>query len=827
MTKMLTSPSRTISRCVISAVLCALPVTGSAFEQSDAPKPFDMAPETGTAPQPVEPAPAITVPKSAPVAPPVATEMRQPWRRYIVPSDTLPLVGEYYSRSWNIALTEEEAKAPARLNLGYQSAILVAPESSNFTVSVNNVELLQQPIRSSDQLAEVMVDVPIGILRTGANTFSIRAQQRHRTDCTVESTYELWTNIDPAKTYLAFDLHNETTSAQRKTQRFMSNEDIAAIGVNAKGSTQFNIIAPALSNGENGTSLLDLSQALAILGGMPNQSFSVEKSIEPALIHADGAQSGELTVLVGTEAELATVFKNLQIANANRGLNTSGSTDASMRFISNASTGEQFLLISGENWREINRNIDHLVALTERPANVMRNSLQTQNWNLPDAQLLRSATVLSFAELGIPTQQFSGRRLRNQFTFGVPADFYANAYGTATILLDAAYSAEVLPGSHIDIYVNGDIATTIPITSTGGGVMKQLPIRVEMRHFRPGLNTVTIEAALMTDADNACAAGSASSASPRFALFDTSKFKMPDFGRIGQTPNLAATAGMAYPYTYTTDVLPLSANLNDYNVLSASATIMGNLAIAAGRPLKIKHAQPEDDLKKGNALFIGAVTNLPDMVLAQTGLNPKAKGIWSDDDALASSQSLAQGSSQGLSQNEANYTLNQWQEQLQSGWSGRLHSFYTSVLKTFNVSDGLRLFPGQDAQYIPSKEISVLTAQGPSPSSTGAWTVVTAPDAVMLRQGVERLTNQTNWTKIDGRITSYNRENQAIETLPVQNIEFVATQPLSFFNIRLIATNWLSSNALSYVVVMLISLVALGLSTSMLLSRFGRRDGEE
>lgn len=824
MTKMLTSRYGSVHHCVISAVLCVLPATGSAFAQADQPKPFDMAPETGAAPKPVEPVPAITAPPSAPIAAPASTEMRQPWRRYLVPSDILSLTGEQYRRSWNIVLTEVEAKAPARLNLGYQSAILVAPESSSFVVSLNNVELLQQPIRAADQLAEIMVDVPAGILRTGANTLSIRAQQRHRTDCTIESTYELWTNIDPSKTYLAFDLplaqHGDTSNAPHKTERFASNEDIAAIGVDAKGNTQFHIIAPALGNGENGANLLDLSQALAIIGGMPNQSFSVEKSLDPALIHADGAHSGELTVLVGTQTELATVLDTLQIADTG---SSSGNTTATMRFISNPQTGEQFLLISGENWREIGRNIDRLVAMTERPANVMRNSLQTQNWNLPDAQLLRSATVLSFAELGIPTQQFSGRRLRNQFTFGVPADFYANAYGTATILLDAAYSAEVLPGSHIDIYVNDDIATTIPITSTGGGVMKQLPIRIEMRHFRPGLNTVTIEAALMTNTDNACAAGTASSSSPRFALFDTSKFSMPDFGRVGQTPNLAAMTGMAYPYTYTPAPLPLSANLNDYNVLSASATIMGNLAVAAGRPLKIAHAQSESDLKNGNALFIGAITNLPNMVLAQAGINPKAKGIWSDDDAI----SPTQGSGQSLNANDVNFTLNQWQEQLQSGWYGRFQSAYSGMLEAFNMSDGLRLFPGKDALFIPSKDISVVAAQGPSPSSTGAWTVVTAPDAVMLRQGVEKLTHQTNWSKIEGRITGYNREKQTLDTLPVQNIEFVSTQPLSFSNIRLIATNWLSSNALSYVVVMLASLVALGLSTSLLLSRFGRRDDEE
>ncbi|MBX8802997.1 cellulose biosynthesis cyclic di-GMP-binding regulatory protein BcsB [Ochrobactrum sp. MR28] len=804
MIKRLTHPSNTIRRGILSVCLSVLPVSAPVFAQTDLPKPFNMAPEIGNTPTFLQPTAETTLPEEN-LNLPAVSQVSQPWRRYIVPSDILSLTGEVYAHSWNISLTAQEALAPARLNLGYQSTILIAPESSYFIINLNNIEILRQPIQSTDQLSEIIIDVPKDVFKQGENTLSIRAQQRHRTDCTIESTYELWTNIEPAKTYFTFDLPQLNTPSTNKG--LVIDGNISAIGVNAKGGTQFNIVAPGLSKGDNGKSLLGLSQALAILGGMPNQSFSVEKYPSAASIRKDGDHSGELTVLVGTQNELADALETLQIT-------PDVNNSEQMRFVSNA-RGEQFLLVSGETWREINQNIVRLVTMTERPANTLRSFLNTQNWNLPNAKMLRDATVLTFAELGIPTQQFSGRRLKNEFTFGIPADFYANAYGSATILLDAAYSAEVLPGSRIDIYVNGNIATTIPITNSGGGVMKQSPINISMRNFRPGLNNVTIEAALLTEADKSCGPGTASSNTPRFALFDTSKFSMPSFGRIGQTPNLAATASIAYPYNYTTDALRLLANLNDYNVLSASATIMGNLAIAAGRPLKITEIQPEDDLKSGNVLFIGAIVNLPDMVLAQAGLSPKAKGIWSDDDA-------------GTPVKEnGNFTLSQWQERLQSGWSGRLEHFYANMRETFNISDGLRLFPGEAAQFIPSKTVSVILAQGPSPLSTGAWTVVTAPDTVMLRHGVENLAQQINWTKIGGRISAYNREKQSVENLPVQNIVFLSTQPLSFTNIRLITTNWLSSNALSYVVLLMIALVALGLSTSTMLSRFGRRDDEK
>ena len=98
----------------------------------------------------------------------------------------------------------------------------------------------------------------------------------------------------------------------------------------------------------------------------------------------------------------------------------------------------------------------------------------------------------------------------------------------------------MLPGSHIDIYVNGNIASTVPITSRNGGIFRHLPIRVTMRHFRPGPNRIDIEAVLMTQADKICAPGASASHEPRFALFDSSELRVPRFARMAQLPNLAA-----------------------------------------------------------------------------------------------------------------------------------------------------------------------------------------------------------------------------------------------------------------------------------------------
>src|SRR5690606_15714672 len=107
------------------------------------------------------------------------------------------------------------------------------------------------------------------------------------------------------------------------------------------------------------------------------------------------------------------------------------------------------------------------------------------------------------------------RRYLHSFTFAIPSDFYAGSYGEARLLLDAAYSADVLPGSSLNIYVNGSIAASMQLTERRGAILDQLPIKVTMRHFRPGLNEIAIEAELLTEQDAACLPGAAASETPR------------------------------------------------------------------------------------------------------------------------------------------------------------------------------------------------------------------------------------------------------------------------------------------------------------------------
>jgi Periplasmic protein TonB, links inner and outer membranes len=822
----------------MKTVLAALVfVLSAGIATAQAPAPFNMNPEGGSnaspavqppvaaqperpaapsnpAPPPATPAPApvlpqLTQPSPQPVPPTTPAQQDAPrqadqpkpeeveaaktaaGRRYLVPEKSLRLSGESARRSWSVYLTPEQAASPAKLHLGYQNAIVVAPEISRLNVTINDVPILDNPIAFTDQVGDQVVTVPAGTLKAGANTIQLRADQRHRTDCTIESTFELWTDIDPTRTYLSFEAPD--------MRRFSRLDDIRALGVDPTGNTRFRLIVPALDQLGSTDVLMRLAQGLALMGNMPNQSFIFEKA--PSTL----PQPGELPIFVGTHDELQGLLPALTSAAANA---------AVASFLDYpGSDGSSALILSGPTWPALEGLVDSFVASTNGSTTQRRDTLATQSWRGVETPFLFSKAQLDFSQLGIESQEFGGRLFRTSFTIGVPADFYATAYGEARILLDAAYSGAVEPGSHIDVIVNGNLASTVPVTSSGGAVLRHLPIKLTLRHFKPGVNTMTIEASLRTEQDQVCAPGATADNKPRFALFGTSQFRMPDFARIAQVPNLAATAGTGFPYRTSPNPVSLFLGRIEENSLSAAATFLGKMAVASHHVIPVDVTISAARIAGSDAIFVGAVSEMPTNILTQLNIDQESRSSWSPAGTPTTTSS---GSS---------VTLQDWQ-QLTGGnfFRRQFEALSDWVKENFDLSlSMLRFAPEADEAYKPSKDAKMIIAQESDPTDVGTWTALIAPDSTSLAEGMQALSSRQEWDKLAGRIIAYAGPDKEPETVAVSRFRFMPTQPMSFENIRLIAANWLSDNIMSYALLLGAGGILLGLATYGLLTLLGRR----
>ncbi|MDX3929437.1 MAG: cellulose biosynthesis cyclic di-GMP-binding regulatory protein BcsB [Shinella sp.] len=667
------------------------------------------------------------------------------------------------------------------------------PASQSETIailSINDVAVGSGPVQSSGGVSDRSYDIPKNLFHPGANKISFQAVHRHRTDCSIQSTYELWSELISERTYLTF---NSSIG-----DALSSIDDIRAVGVTREGSTHFNIVVPRLEEPSTFSTLMRLSQGLSVLAAMPNQSFIFSSTPK-----AD-SQPGEMTIAVGTANELASVLPNLP---------PSALSGATTAFIEGPVAGQPVLVFSGPTWQAVQNSIEGLVSPLDRPLEVARGVLATQTWTGDETPFLMGDTRLSFSQLGIPTTEFMGRRFRTGFDIAVPSDFYAEAYGEASILLDAAYSTEVLPGSHIDIYVNGSIASTVPVTAAGGGIYRHLPISVTMRHFRPGANQIEIEAILLTAADRACAPGAAMSEEPRFAIFDTSEFHMSNFARIARLPNLAAAAGTGFPYGRQTEPVALFMDRTDVQTLSVAGTFLGKLAMMAGRPIPVTVETSALAIGDRSAVFVGAVSQIPPRALKQSHIADEARTGWSNTPA----------SEQQRINTVA--TFDEWRSRLRGGsWQGQITVLEEWLNRTFDISlASLRFLPAEEASFIPEDSTTFLIAQGLSPGGTGTWTLLTAPTTTELQNGMTALSEAGSWQKLDGFLTVYHGATKVVETRPATRFSFVPTQPFSLSNYRLIAANWLSTNILSYAILLTLLSILLGLATSGLLWRFGRK----
>ncbi|UVK37812.1 cellulose biosynthesis cyclic di-GMP-binding regulatory protein BcsB [Mesorhizobium sp. AR10] len=770
----------------LSLLLLVLGVSPASSQTS----PFDMSTEKPAIPAPGQPA----TPPSAPPAgltPAQSGTVQQTGtsaRRYIVPFVELVFSGEYSQRSWSIFLTPEQAASKAEFHLGYQNAVIVAPEASRLKVFINGSEVVDAPIASSDNSSDISVSVPAKLLHAGLNDIAISAVQRHRTDCTIESTYELWTQVDTTKTFLSFD--------GPEAGRWKRVEDLRAIGVDESGTTTFNLIVPSMGQTISTSPAVRLGEALALIANMPNQSFEVSEAGSPAV------RPGVATIVLGPASELSKALVNIP-AGAEAG--------PIATLVDDPRLGPSTLVVSGPNWQAVDMAIDDIAKQVDRPAGSLRTSLSTRAWRTPDVPMLLSASSFKFSELGVSTLEFAGRRLRTDFAVGVPSDFYAEAYGEATILLDAAYSEEVLPGSHIDVYVNDNIAATVPITTSGGEILRHLPIKVTMRHFRPGDNTIALEAILMTQADATCAPGAPAQASQRFVVFDSSEFVMPSFARVARTPNLAAISGTGFPYGRSEYAIPLIMDRTQPETVSAGVTLMARMSVAAGRLIPVDSSTAAAAVGDRNALFVSAISQVPPAVLAQVGVSSDSSSTWGETVASIHPNTEA--------------TFDQWREKLRgSGWRGQISSLEDWMSRTFNISmSSFRIFPGSAAEFTPQGSASLVVAQEASPVDGGTWTVVTAPTVGALHDGVRALTEQATWRQMGGHLTTVDAADNKVATVDVTRFDFVETQPFSLSNYRLIIANWLSANALSYAVILTLLSILLGFATAGLLGSLGRK----
>jgi len=723
------------------------------------PAPFDMTPEDGlvtpTAPPMPDEVPAAAQPEV--VAPPTFV-------RNILPQANLRLVGEEAKSAVVVYLTEAQAAAPVSLNFSLLNALVVAPEISILRVRINQTEITSMPIASSAARTPSVIDIPAGVLKAGANTIEFRASQRHRTDCTVESTYQLWTEIDGPSAQLVF--------GGQGLERIGQLGEIGAVGVDAAGKTALRIIAPGLSDATAQSVALRVAQEVGLALRAPSLSISIVDAPSEAL------ETGVLDVAIMPAADLPPAFE------AARAQASAGPLAAMILLPSGANT----LVISGPTWEAVDRAGEAMLAAAPVTPERPRVDLA---YPLP---MMDEGETASLASLGVDRLQFNGRRFTTAVTFELPSDFYAYRYGELELVLDAAYSSDVLPGSEIDIYTNDQIASATPLLRTDGGTLKDTRIRIPMTNLRPGRNEAVLAVNLLTRSDAACNPGWTGAAPTRFVLSSNSYIHLPDYARATTVPDLQVLTGSAWPYAEG-QAVPVALG-QGADSLVAAMTLGARIAAASGKVIDFNVVPQADLPPDGDVMMVMPTGAFSPLNLGRTGVTGATASSQGNDDALLDQFGNTQG---------------------QGPFSG-----IGDWLQTTMGLDGadLKLIPGADAPYDPAAG-AVVISQVQQPEG-GIWTILTAASGPTLVAGTERLMETMRWRQIGGRVSALAPNADNVTTVAANTVSIITPQPLSPINLRRVAANWFSGNVLYFALAVILAAVALMLLTSRMLTKVGR-----
>src|SRR3984957_5057077 len=123
------------------------------------------------------------------------------WR---MPGDaaSMRIAGEDGVVLWPVYVPEGSVAQLKRFQLAFQAAISVMPEGSWLNVTINGKGIGRVPIAAPKSIKVLDFDIPPGLLAAGWNAVQVSVTERHRVDCSIDATFELWTQLDPARTGL-------------------------------------------------------------------------------------------------------------------------------------------------------------------------------------------------------------------------------------------------------------------------------------------------------------------------------------------------------------------------------------------------------------------------------------------------------------------------------------------------------------------------------------------------------------------------------------------------------------------------------------------------
>jgi hypothetical protein len=747
---------------------------------------------------------------------PAASEWNRPLP---VIAEDARLVGEAASREFPLYLTAGEAARMAKFNLAYRNAISVMPETFRLTVRINDIVVGETAVQDANQPETLNLNIPVGILQAGFNSVRVSVRQTHRVDCSVNSTYELWTQLMPDQSGFVF---------AGASGEIRSLADLPAVNPRQDGMTPIRVRTPSSPEPAILNWASRAVQSAVMLGQFTHPRVELASELR---------NEAGLDLVVGTAHELQRSML-LKIPGAG----------PRHQLQHNIQSGNVMLVVTGDTDAEVDAALDVLSHQAREVAPQGSVAGLRALRNMSGWQVAGGETI-TLADLGVNAEPFRGRLQRQTFRIQMPADLLTADYDRVTVAADAVYAPGLLPTSKIIVRVNGTAIADAPMANSGGDILSKRAFHLPISTFKPGLNTIDFEAETRTSSDEKCSLEALVDQRERFLLSGTSQITIPTLGRIGALPNISSVIPGGLARLSSTKELFVFVPKARHEAVETALTALAKMASVSRLETRAHFSFDLIPAGTPHVLALGAYEDMPEATLRAAGLDPeKLRRVWQPLTKAPEVAALKQrvqvasaGEAVGLEMRiqkvgvrvdstgsltpatslAAPSQLLGMSRVFDGSSADWLRSYAQSIIESFSnlISDAVSrtgiLKTQQKADLLLTEASTLVIAQGARADGFGeGWrakllpninstTVFVAPSAEHLSHSVTELLSGSLWQQFVGDAAVYTAKHSSISTRVSGEILLIPTESLSLQNVRLIAAGWLSRNIPVYLAVLL------------------------
>ncbi|MFH5773337.1 cellulose biosynthesis cyclic di-GMP-binding regulatory protein BcsB [Paracoccus sp. NGMCC 1.201697] len=352
------------------------------------------------------------------------------------------LTGEVAESGFSLLLPEG-VPLPEELVLNVRSSIDVLPDTAALQVTVNDAPPVDLPLQNFDGFGALRVPAPD--LKPGLNRIGILVRQPHRIFCGPDASFQLWTEIQLARSGAEYPLDALPPDAR--------------------------IFSLAVGNQIGAGQSLDLR---------------VDQQIEPDTLRAVAGALGAAMQGQG-QLNVQSFYAPASAGGAAVALIASDQSRVSYRQDAGGATVLQIETANGQ--------------LPDLAGAILPDALPAPH----PAPMLPPGQTLTLADLGADDIVGNTHYFRHDLPFRLPADWLLLANQKAHLKLHYGFAADLPQGAMLLVKMNDETIRLLPLDRDGGKIMEPLAVPFAARLLHPGLNKLSFEMMVPGNpSDSAC-----------------------------------------------------------------------------------------------------------------------------------------------------------------------------------------------------------------------------------------------------------------------------------------------------------------------------------